>query len=225
MDIDIMEVIRQRHSVRQYTDDPIEPEIRAALDLCVEECNEESGLIIGIMYDDPEGFDSRLAHYGKFRNVNNYIYLAGRKDEEIDERCGYYGEKLVLLAQKLGLNTCWAGMTFKKKRIKQLIGPGERLCAVIALGYGQTQGKERKSKTPEDVVVTEGNMPDWFRRGVEAALLAPTAMNQQKFIIGTKRGNPAIDIHGHGFFLEVDLGIVKYHFEVASGKKVLKSKE
>ena len=223
--MDIMETMRQRHSVRQYKDDPIEPEIRAALDLCVEECNEESGLHIGIVYDDPEGFDSRMAKYGKFKNVHNYIYLAGNKDELIDERCGYYGEKIVLRAQQLGLNTCWVGMTFNKKRVREMIEPDERLCLAIALGYGVDGGKERKSKSIEDVVVTEGNMPDWFRRGVEAALLAPTAMNQQKFRIGTKLGNPAIEISGHGFFLEVDLGIVKYHFEAASGKKVLKSRE
>ncbi len=222
--MDIMEVIRQRHSVRQYRGDPIEPEIRTALEFCVEECNQESGLHIGIVYDDPSGFDSKLAHYGQFTNVNNYIYLAGKKDQEIDELCGYYGEKIVLYAQELGLNTCWVGLTFQKKAVKKLILPDERLVAVIALGYGVTQGKERKSKSISDVVVTQGEMPDWFRRGVEAALLAPTAMNQQKFRIGTKRGNPAIETYGHGFFLEVDLGIVKYHFEAASGKKVLKSR-
>jgi len=220
---DIMEVIRARHSVREFTDEPIEQSVRAALDYCVSECNMESGLNIRIVYDDPEGFDARLARYGHFKNVRNYIVLAGKKNEEIDERCGYYGEKIVLLAQRLGLNTCWAGLTFNKKKVKTVLEADERLCIVIALGYGVTQGVARKSKEAKDVVVTRGKMPDWFARGVEAALLAPTAMNQQKFKIGTKQGNPAIEVHGRGFFINVDLGIVKYHFEAASGRKVLKA--
>ncbi len=222
---DIMDVMEARHSVRSYLDIPIEEDIRKKLDDLVEECNQESGLHIKIVYDDPEGFDSRLARYGKFRGVSNYIILAGPEEEELDERCGYYGEKIVLFAQQLGLNTCWTGLTFNKKRAKTMLEPGERLCIVIALGYGAETGKPHKSKSIDRIVVTRGDMPDWFRRGVEAALLAPTAMNQQKFRIGTKQGVPAIEVSGRGFYVDVDLGIVKYHFETASGKKVIKPKE
>ena len=101
----ILEAIDARHSVRAYRNEPIEEEKRRQLDSFAEECNRESGLHIFLRYDDPEGFDSRLAHYGHFRNVRNYIVLAGEKGPEFDYRCGYYGEKMVLLAQQLGLNT------------------------------------------------------------------------------------------------------------------------
>lgn len=215
-----LQAIKARHSVRRYTDQVIEEEKRIALDQLAEEINEESGLHIRIQYDDLEGFDSRLAHYGKFHNVRNYIILAGDKDEDIDEKCGYYGEKMVLEAQKLGLNTCWTALTFNKKMVKKLLQENEKLCMVIALGYGETQGVPSKSKKLEAVVVTEGNMPVWFRAGAEAALLAPTAMNQQKFKLGMKGGRPAIVISGRGFYTKVDLGIVKYHFEEVSGYKV-----
>lgn len=218
--MDIMQAIKERHSVRSYTDRRIEGFVKAKLDQLVEEINEESGLHIMIRYDDAEGYESKMANYGKFENVNNYIVLAGDKNEDIDEKCGYYGEKIVLEAQCLGLNTCWTALTFNKSMVRKLISPDEKLCMVIALGYGATQGVERKSKSIEEVVVSKGKMPEWFRAGAEAALLAPTAVNQQKFKMGVQGGEPVIVVSGMGFYTKVDLGIVKYHFEVASGRKV-----
>jgi hypothetical protein len=50
--------------------------------------------------------DSMMAHYGKFIGVKNYIALVGPKSSVQEERLGYYGEQIVLKAQKLGLNTC-----------------------------------------------------------------------------------------------------------------------
>ena len=91
---------------------------------------------------------------------------------------------------------------------------------VISLGYGETQGNSRKSKAVDDVVVSKGTMPDWFRKGVEAALKAPTALNQQKFAFGVKGGEPIVKVKGLGVYTKVDCGIVAYHFEVASGRKV-----
>ena len=217
----LSEAIDARHSVRAYKTDPIPAETRDQLDEFVRACNEEGDLNISICYDDPAGFDSRLAHYGNFRNVQNYIVLAGKKGGDFDFRCGYYGEKIVLFAQQLGLNTCWTAMTFNKKRVRELIAPGDTLCMVIALGYGETQGSSRKSKTVDDVTTGRGTMPDWFRSGVEAALKAPTAMNQQKFVFGTKNGEPAVKASGIGPYTKVDCGIAAYHFEVGSARKVI----
>jgi nitroreductase len=216
----ILEAVDARHSVRAYKDIPIPEGIRTQLNDFVADCNKDGNLHISIQYDDPAGFDSRLAHYGSFRNVENYIVLAGKKEEDFDFRCGYYGEKIVLFAQTLGLNTCWAALTFNKKKVKEIIAPGEALCMVIALGYGETQGTARKSKNIEDVVISKGTMPDWFRSGVEAALKAPTAINQQKFAFGVKGGEPVAKVKGIGAYTKVDLGIVAYHFEVGSGRKV-----
>ena len=216
----LLKAIDDRHSVRAYRSDPIPDEIRSRLDTFLAECNKEGDLDISIRYDDPSGFDSKLAHYGSFRNVRNYIVLAGKKNDSFDYRCGYYGEKIVLFAQQLGLNTCWAALTFNKKMVKEIIPEGETLCMVISLGYGETQGNSRKSKAVDDVVVSKGTMPDWFRKGVEAALKAPTALNQQKFAFGVKGGEPSVKVKGLGVYTKVDCGIVAYHFEVASGRKV-----
>ena len=215
-----LEAIRARHSARAYLDKPIPPELRRELDALSERCNRESGLHIRLIYDDPAGYDSFLTHYGVFRNVTNYIVLAGKKEGDFDFRCGYYGEKLVLLAQKLGLNTCWTALTFNKKRVRELIPEGESLCMAIALGYGKTQGVPHRSKRPERVSEGVETMPDWFQKGLEAALLAPTAVNQQKFCFGLENGEATVRVKGIGSYTRVDLGIAALHFELGSGRKV-----
>ena len=83
-----------------------------------------------------------------------------------------------------------------------------------------TLASDRKSKAISDVTAGTGTMPDWFRAGVTAAPKAPTATNQQKFMFGMKNGEPAVKVKGIGPYTKVDCGIVAYHFEVASGRKV-----
>ena len=96
----------------------------------------------------------------------------------------------------------------------------EAFSMVIALGYGESQGHEHKGKTMHDVVDVQGGMPEWFVSGVEAALKAPTAVNQQKFCFTLEGDEAAVKVKGRGPYAKVDLGIVAYHFEVATGKKI-----
>ncbi|MGN0802267.1 MAG: nitroreductase family protein [Candidatus Faecivicinus sp.] len=215
--MDLMEAMKNRHSVRQYADKPIGTEILAALREEIAACNRESGLHIQLVAGEPKAFDSLMAHYGKFSGVTNYIALVGPKSDRLDELCGYFGERLVLRAQQLGLNSCWVAMTYKRIPGAFQIGPGERLTVVIALGYGATQGVAHKSKPAEAVSNLSADSPEWFRAGVSAALLAPTAMNQQKFHLSWANGRVSAKA-GLGFYSKVDLGIVKYHFELGAGK-------
>lgn len=213
----MLELMKQRHSVRSFTDQKIEGDVKTKLIACIKECNEESGLHIQGCFDEPNAFDSFMAHYGKFVNCKNYICLIGKKEKETEEKCGYFGEKIVLKVQELGLNTCWVAMSYSKGKSKCNIEKGEKLYLVIAIGYGATKGVEHKSKSIQEVSKVQGTMPEWFRRGIEAALLAPTAMNQQKFmfeLIDNKVKAKAL----LAFYAKVDLGIAKYHFELGAGK-------
>lgn len=211
------ESIKARHSVRQYQNKPLDKETITVLQAEIEACNREGDLHIQLVTNEPKAFDGFMAHYGKFSGVTSYIAMIGKK-ERLDEKCGYYGERLVLLAQQLGLNTCWVAMSYSKVKTAYVIEKGEKLCVVIALGYGETQGIAHKSKPMDAVMKTEEPIPDWFQKGMEAALLAPTAMNQQKFIF-TRKGNQVSVKAGMGFYAKVDLGIVKYHFETGAGKQ------
>lgn len=214
--MNVVEAMKERHSVRKYKNKSLDKKTVAALQSEIALCNQEGGLHIQLVTNEPRAFDGFMAHYGKFSGVTNYIAMIGKK-EGLDEKCGYYGERLVLLAQQLGLNTCWVAMSYRKIKTAFEIDKGERLCVVIALGYGETQGIAHKSKSVNDVAKTDGQLPEWFRNGVEAALLAPTAMNHQKFLF-TLKGNKVYAKAGIGFFTKVDLGIAKYHFEIGAGK-------
>lgn len=215
--MDIMQAIRERHSVRSYTDKAIEGEIKEELRSYMEQCNKESGLHMQLVLNEPQAFDSFMAHYGNFSGVKNYIAMIGKKGNDLEEKCGYYGEKVVLKAQELGLNTCWVALTYSKVKTAFQINSGEKLCLVIAVGYGATDGTEHKSKPAEAVMKANEPVPEWFQNGIEAALFAPTAMNQQKFLF-TLNGNTVTAKAGMGFYTKVDLGIVKYHFEIGAGK-------
>lgn len=212
---EIIELMRKRHSVRQYTDRPIPQDIREQLLTEMARLNRESGLHMQLFFDEPECFDSAMAHYGKFTGVSNYLSIVGKKSPDLDEKAGYYGEKLVLLAQDLGLNSCWVGMTHGKSHAE--IGRGEKQAIVVSLGYGENQGVTRKTKAIGQLCKVDGEMPDWFLTGMEGALLAPTAVNQQKFLISWDGKNLTARVNGRGFFSKTDLGIVKCHFELASG--------
>ena len=214
--MNLQEAIKARHSVRAYKNQPLTADIKDKLNQLIAECNREGNLHLQLITDEPKAFDSTMAHYGKFANVSNYIALIGKKSPQLDQMCGYYGEKIVLYAQQLGLNTCWVALTYKKIPQVLNIGNDEKLRAVIALGYGQNQGVAHKSKSMQDVTKIAGTMPQWFKNGVEAALLAPTAMNQQKFSFQLD-GNTVTAKAGMGFYSKIDLGIVKYHFELGAG--------
>ncbi|MBQ2658241.1 MAG: nitroreductase [Erysipelotrichaceae bacterium] len=214
---DILKLMETRHSVRQYLDKTIPADIREELDTYASDLNRTGDLHIQIFYDEPDCFNSRLAHYGRFENCSNYIVMAGKKADDLEERCGYYGELLVLKAQVLGLNTCWAALTHGKS--KAVLEENEKEVIVIALGYGKTQGNPRRSKSPSEVSDMTEDSPEWYTDGVKAALLAPTAVNQQKFRF-IRNGNKVTARPGKiGSCLKIDLGIVKCHFELGAGKE------
>ena len=219
--MDIKDAIKARHSVRFYKDEPISDEHKAELEALIEECNAESGLHLQLIVDDPECFDTFLAHYGMFKNVKNYIAVVGPKPmADLEVRGGYYGQKIVLAAQMMGLNTCWVAGTYKRGKCKAEVKDNEKIVCVIAIGYGENQGTKHKSKPLSKLCsVPESKMPVWFKNGVKAAMMAPTAMNQQKFRISLEEDEPIIT-SGRGPMTGIDLGIVKYNFEAASGRKV-----
>ena len=221
----LQEAIEARHSVRAYKNQPLSEDIVKVLEEEIAKLNREGQLHIQLILNEPKAFQGTLAKYGRFRNVTNYIVMAGRQAHDLDERVGYYGEHLVLLAQTLGLNTCWVGLSYSKVPGTYVLDEGEKIACYIALGYGETQGVGHKIKTVDQVSDVSDITPSWFRKGVEAALLAPTAVNQQKFsfeYLGMKDNRHQVRAK-KGFSLigytRMDLGIAKYHFEIGAGKE------
>ena len=219
------EAIQARHSVRKYLDKPIETEKIEAIQKCIDLCNREGNVHFQLVTNEPKAFRNGVdwPKYGKFEGVNNYIAIIAPKGNDGSVMAGYYGEKLVLLIQTLGLNTCWVGGTFKKIKEAYTVGENEELKCVISIGYGATQGKQHpQKKTIVDVAsnkTASPTLPDWFEQGVEAALLAPTAVNQQKFRFILHDGNRVEAVAKFSLigYSHLDLGIAKYHFEIGAG--------
>ena len=235
----LQEAIEARHSVRAYKNEPLAEDASRRLEEEIAEVNQKGRLHIQLIQDEPKAFQGTLAKYGKFRNVTSYLVMAGKKADDLDERIGYYGEHLVLLAQTLGLNTCWVGLSYKKIPDTYVLDEDEVIKSYIAIGYGETQGTSHKIKTVEQVSNASEATPSWFIKGVEAALLAPTAVNQQKFFFhyvskasqSAERSFEYVGMNDNrhqvrakkGFsmigYTQIDLGIAKYHFEIGAGKE------
>lgn len=222
----LLEAIEKRHSVRRYKDIPLPEETIKTIRQKIDEINTTGRLHIQLVTDEPKAFKGIFA-YGRFSGISNYLVVAGQKADDLEQRAGYYGEQLVLLAQQLGLNTCWAGLSYRKIENTFTLDEGERIICYIALGYGETQGCGHKHKSPEEVSNISESTPEWFRKGVEAAVLAPTAINQQKFHFEYRKAEKpdtlpvvmASRTFSMAGYTKTDLGIAKLHFEIGAGKE------
>ena len=219
----LLEAIDARRSVRRYISRPLEREAVDCLRAKIDECNSKGNLHIQLVLNERKGFSGMLA-YGSFSGVENYIVMAGRRADDLDERVGYYGEQIVLLAQQLGLGTCWAGLSYRKVKGAYALDSEEKVACMISLGYPDDAGRKHKCKSVEDVSNASVSTPEWFEQGVRAALKAPTAVNQQKFYIeyaGVKDGRHSVRarrLFSVVGYTSMDLGIVKLHYEIGAAK-------
>ena len=220
-----VETIRERHSVREYDGRSLAQAEFDALGAVVEECARESGLDIQLVGDNPEVFNV-VARFGLGRGCRTHVAFvvddAKASDATraaVDEAIGYWGQKIVLAAQDMGLNTCWCALCSRKKS-RAVVAPGKRVRLVIAVGHGKTQGFPRKTKSVGALSSVEcAKAPAWFAVAMEAAQLAPTAMNNQNFKITLLCDGKTVRIEAPQSGLNViDEGIVRCNFEIAANE-------
>jgi len=214
--MDFDQAIKERHSVRLYTEQKIEGGVLSSLQDEISRINEESGMSIHLMLDEPKAFSGILMKtVVKFKNAVNYLVVSGPDSDTLNIDAGYYGEHLVLFAQTLGLGTCWALMASRKNADKTL-PEGHRSVILISIGYPENPGAPHKNRPVSDVAdLTDA--PEWFIKGVEYAMLAPTGMNKQGFRFERDENRVKL-IHSSSTLAQIDAGIVKYHFEYGAGK-------
>lgn len=213
--MDILEIMRKRHSVRSFRMLGLSHTASDMLREYISGLNEKYGVYAELVTEEPKAFGGLISGIGLFKNVKNYFTVCAPADKEFE--AGYSGELAVLKAAELGINSCWVGMTFNRGIIR--IPENQKLFAVIALGYGDNNGIPHKSKPREKLCLCRGKAPEWFDRGMEGAMLAPTAMNRQKFFFSYNGENVNAKAAA-GINTVLDLGIAVCHFELASGHKV-----
>ena len=213
----LKEAAECRHTVRKYTDRKIPQETADKLTERINDCNEKFGLDMKLITENTDALGTAVKLILS-KGVRNYIILAGKNAPDTEEKLGYCGTDVMLLAQTLGLNSWWIGGTFSKSGAKKNAPEAEKITGIITVGYGEVQGVPHKSKSPEDVSEYDGTAPEWFTSGVKTALLAPTALNRQAFFI-KGNGNKVSLSYKSGMLSDTDRGIVKYHFELGAGKE------
>ena len=214
--MDLKEAMQKRHMVRKYIDKSLPDDLINRINERISMNNEKHKLSMKLMINNNKGVNS-IMKLIMAKGVNNFIILAGDNSENFDESLGYSGADIMLYAQTLGLNTWWVGGTFNRS-VSQYV-ENKKVTGIIAIGYGESQGKPHKSKMVEDVSKYNGTViPSWFISGVDGALLAPTALNKQDFmIIGD--GNKVKIECDNGIFTGSNVGLIKYHFELGAGKE------
>ncbi len=214
-----LEAMEKRHTVRKYTDQKVSNEILETIKKRINDLNNEYGLSMKIITENKEAFGGFVKLF-MTKGVRNYLILAGNETNDLEEKLGYCGIDVALLAQQLGLNSWWVGATYNKEKVKKMMQASSKgkVASIIALGYGVSKGKPHKSKNVDEVSEYKGTAPEWFTKGVQAALLAPTAMNKQTFVLKGDGKKVAI-ICDNGIYTNIDKGIVKYCFETGAGKE------
>lgn len=221
-----VDAVHLRRSRRTYLANPLSEELKRTIIDQVAVHNRQSGLFVQAVFDRPEWFGGFWKTYGLLSGVRHFLVMAGKSTEpDLEERVGYYGESLVLELTKLGLGTCWVGGSFDKKKVGSLTQADETLVAVVAFGPVEESPVWRESvvrgalfrKKPDVLrfVDSDGSHEAWFDAGVALASLAPSAMHLQPFVFQCREGIVRIRQTGHTPFARVDLGIAKFHFELA----------
>lgn len=217
--MNLKEAMQKRHMVRKYINKPISDELINKINERISMNNKKFNLSMKLMVNNNKGVSS-IMKLIMAKGVNNFIILAGDNSSNLDERLGYSGADIMLFAQTLGLNTWWVGGTFNRS-VSQYVD-NKKVTGIIAIGYGESQGKPHKSKMVEDVSKYNGTViPSWFISGVDGALLAPTALNKQDFMIIGNKNKVKIECD-NGIFTGSNVGLIKYHFELGAGKENFK---
>lgn len=164
--IGIDEAMRNRHSVRKYQDKPLEEHAVRELQKVIDTCNAEGHLKFQMVTGSKGAFEGLLAR--SFDGVSNYVALVKKKDDP-DEKVGYYGEKVVLHAQMLGMNTCWVGLTYSKRKLDIHVGKDEKLVCVLPSATvrtraWRTRANRWRSSAAATAICLSGSGMAWRRR-------------------------------------------------------------
>lgn len=217
--------IENRVSRRKFENEHITKLEREDIISHINKLNEVSGLTMEFIEDGSSAFGKLRKSYGLFTNVRSLILMKGRmEDKDLKEKVGYYGEDLVLFMTDLGLGTCWVGGTFDKDEFT--INDEEELACVVVVGKVSSLSlsekmirvaTHRKVKSIEDRILSNNDLPQWVKNGMEAVQLAPSAKNTQKVTFRYENDILSAQIVNDYSMDLIDLGIAKKHFEIGAG--------
>jgi nitroreductase len=139
MTTNIMDSIRQRRSVRNYTGEPLSREHRESINRYISQCAAPFGakVRIQLVQSDTTTEHTRLGTYGVISGARDFLALVYEKAHLAEESAAYVFEQVLLFCTSLGLGTCWLGGSFSRKDFREQVGlqSGESLRIVSPVGY------------------------------------------------------------------------------------------
>lgn len=204
----IIETIRRRHSVRNYSGAPVENEKMRRIEEYISS-NRKGPLgsdlrfriVDGSVYNKDEL--KELGVYGLIKGARLFLAGAVRNNRYAMEDFGYCMEKNILMITGLGLGTCWLGGSLNRSTFAEKLNLSENeiVAAVSPIGYAADRNSIRgnvlvfvmgagKRKPAEEIFFNEkiGNPLDLNKCGPFATVLecirwAPSAGNFQPWRI------------------------------------------
>jgi len=174
--------------------------------------------------------------YGIIRGASAcLVFIGDMNDPHVQEKVGYTGEGIILEATANGLNTCWVSGSFDRKAASSIIGiaKNEKVLTVSPIGHSpQEPSLTEKSmmslfrphkRRPLSALASgleESQRPAWMKAELDAARLAPSAMNRQPWRFELDRNSITVSVDTPKLSLSIDkrlhCGIAMMHIEVAA---------
>ncbi len=231
--------IPRRRARRRYSRVPLEAEQIAQLQRVCKEFRPFPQVRAELITESPdEVLRGIVASYGKVKGAPAvFAFVGDVNDPNINEKVGYTGEGIILEATAMGLGTCWVGGTvfFRRGVTEARVGAGknDKVWAVSPVGHaveGFTTeekamtgfGLAHRRKPLRELVkgLDEKAWSGWIKAGLEAARLAPSAVNRQpwRFYVEPDSVTVSSDnsLFEWGISKRLDCGIAMLHIEVAA---------
>ena len=230
--------ISSRHSVRTFTDHPVERRALAALRGFCEALPAREVARIVVLDEVPSSLFTGvlIGSYGRVIGAQSAFLVVGDlRNPVVQVSMGYLGEAVVLQAVSTGLGTCWIAGSFKRGVAAGLaeLDSNERVFAISPLGYPKQRprrgerllkaavGAHRRRPINEIGPGLEaGDWPDWAAEGVRLARIAPSAANRQPWKFDLRGDSVTVSVVEKGVEGSIsrllDIGIAMLHFEVGA---------
>ncbi len=189
-------------------------------------------------------FRNAIMLYGNISGASSFLAFIGDSAEpDMQEKVGYTGEAAILEATALGLGTCWVALTYNNRAAHSLlkIAKNEKLVCVSPVGYPMDKitivekaytgfGANHQRRPLAGIVtgLTEAERPAWAQAAVEAARLAPSAVNRQPWNFHIEKNSITVSVQSPGMELNVskrlDCGIAMLHVELGALSKGIKGR-
>jgi nitroreductase len=207
------DAMRARRSVRRYTASPTDEQL-SRLGALARQLTWQG---VRIMLLKGPGLKNAI------RGTDVYAVIAATK-ETLGEQEGYAGEAMALECAAMGLGTCWLGAGFYKSIVRRAAKAkdNERIKCVLSIGQCDSPRSKHKRRKPLEKIcgmadAQRAALPAWQQSALNAAMLAPSAINRQPWRFVVAPGALQVLEAGSNFgYGPIDRGIAMLHVAVGA---------